>query len=90
MTDTLQIDTLQLSAFQHDPQYDYDRDLMRGSQNLLEWLSDVVSRWLFDTFDVVVSSDFVTWLLVMLGILVLPMSWNRAQRLIKRRSSSAR
>ena len=71
MTDTLQIDTLQLSAFQHDPQYDYDRELMGGSQNLLEWLSDVVSRWLFDTFDVVVSSDFVTWLLVMLGILVL-------------------
>ena len=71
MPDTLQIDTLQLSAFQHDPQFDYDRELMGGSQSLMEWITEVIGEWISDTFDVVVSSDFVTYLLVMLGFLVI-------------------
>lgn len=71
MPDTLQIDTLQLSAFQHDPQFDYDRELMGGSKSLMEWITEVIGEWISETFDVVVSSDFVTYLLVMLGFLVI-------------------
>ena len=71
MPDTLQIDTLQLSAFQHDPQFDYDRELMDGSQSLMEWITEVIGEWISETFDVVVSSEFVTYLLVMLGLLVI-------------------
>ena len=71
MPDTLQIDSVQLVAFQQDPHYDYDRELMGGSQNLLEWLSEVISEWIKDTFDVVLDNDFTYYLLIFIGVLVL-------------------
>ena len=68
--DTLQIDTLQLASFQNDPQYDYDRELMGGSQNLLEWLASVVNEWISETFDIVMDDEFTTYLLIIVGVLV--------------------
>jgi len=68
--DTLQIDTLQLASFRNDPQYDYDRELMGGSQNLLEWLASVVNEWISETFDIVMDDEFTTYLLIIVGVLV--------------------
>ena len=70
MSDTLQIDTLQLSAFQHNAQYDYDRELMGGSKSLMEWLSEVISEWMSDVFGVVVENDVTFYLLIVVGVLV--------------------
>jgi len=68
--DTLQIDSTQLVVFRNDARYDYDRELVGGSQNLLEWLAEVVSEWLNETFDVVLDSDVTYWALLILGALV--------------------
>ena len=71
MSDTLQLDSAQLVAFQQDPRYDYDRELMGGSQNLLEWISEVITKWINDTFNVVLDNDFTYYLLIFVGVLVL-------------------
>ena len=71
MSDTLQIDSVQLVAFQQDPRYDYDRELMGGSQNLLEWIADIINTWLRDTFNLMLDNDFTYYLLIFVGVLVL-------------------
>ena len=74
--DTLQLDSAQLAVFQHDSRFDYDRELVGGSQNLLEWLTTVISEWLEDTFNVLVDNDVVYYSLIVLGVLlVLFIAW---------------
>jgi hypothetical protein len=68
--DSLQLDSTQLAAFQQDPRYDYDRELVGGSQSLLEWLSSVISDWLSETFNVLMDNDAVYYTLVGVGILL--------------------
>ena len=74
--DSLQLDSAQLAVFQHDTRFDYDRELVGGSQNLLEWLTTVISEWLEETFNVLVDNDVVYYSLIGLGaLLVLFLSW---------------
>lgn len=74
--DTLQLDSAQLTVFQNDSRFDYDRELVGGSQNLLEWLTTVISEWLEETFNVLVDNDVVYYSLIGLGaLLVLFLSW---------------
>ena len=74
--DTLQLDSTQLAVFQHDSRFDYDRELVSGSQNLIEWLTTVISDWIEDTFNVLVDNDVVYYSLIGLGaLLVLFLSW---------------
>ncbi|MBO7139906.1 MAG: DUF4129 domain-containing protein [Prevotella sp.] len=74
--DTLQLDSAQLAVFQNDSRFDYDRELVGGSQNLLEWLTTVISEWLEETFNVLVDNDVVYYSLIGLGaLLVLFLSW---------------
>lgn len=74
--DTLQLDSTQLAVFQHDSRFNYDRELIGGSQNLLEWLTTVIREWLEDTFDVLVDNDVVYYSLIGLGVLlVLFIAW---------------
>ena len=74
--DTLQLDSTQLAVFQRDSRFDYDRELVGGSQNLLEWLTVVISEWLEETFNVLVDNDVVYYSLIGLGVLlVLFLSW---------------
>jgi hypothetical protein len=68
MSDSIQIDSAQLAAWQHDPRYAYDRELVGGSQNLLEWLSETISEWLKNTFDVVMDNNVVYYSLIFLGV----------------------
>lgn len=70
-TDTLTLDSVQIEAFKADPRYDYDRELVGGSQNMLEWLAEVVNEWISDTFNVVLDSDVTYWLLIVFGVLAL-------------------
>lgn len=69
--DTLQVDSTQLSVFQQDSRYDYDRELVGGSQDLLEWLASVVNEWINDTFDVVLDNDVTYYILIGVGILTI-------------------
>lgn len=74
--DTLQLDSAQLAVFQHDARYDYDRELVGGSQNLIEWLMSVISDWIEETFNVLVDNDVVYYSLIVLGgVLVLFIAW---------------
>lgn len=68
--DTLQIDSTQLAVFQNDTRYDYDRELVGGSQNFLEWLSSVIRDWFNETFNVLMDSDVVYYTLITLGCLL--------------------
>ena len=62
--------------FQHDSRFDYDRELVGGSQNLLEWLTSVISEWIEETFDVLVDNGVVYYSLIALGVLlVLFIAW---------------
>lgn len=70
MSDTLQLNTEVLTALQSDPQYDYDRELVGGGENLLEWLRRVIIEWLEDNLNMVVEEKVVNYVLIGIGVLV--------------------
>lgn len=75
-TDSLQLDSTRLDMFLQDEQYDYDRELIGGSQNLLQWIISTITRWFNDLFDTVISEDAMTYILIGGGILlVVFLSW---------------
>lgn len=69
--DTLQLDSTRLDLFRSDPRYDYDRELVGGSQSLLEWLSSVVQDWVEEMLGVALDNDVMNWILIVLGVLVI-------------------
>jgi len=85
MSDSLQIDSTQIADWQQDSRYDYDREIVGGSQNLLEWIASVISRWVNETFNTVLDNDVVYYTLVVLGTLLVFflawMLWRRRKRL---------
>lgn len=75
-SDTLHIDSAQIAVWQDDGRYDYDREIVGGSENLLEWLASLISRWLNKTFDTVLDDDVVYYVLVGLGVVaVMVVGW---------------
>jgi hypothetical protein len=85
VSDSLQIDSTQIAAWQADSRYDYDREIVGGSENLLEWIASVISRWVNETFNTVLDNDVVYYTLVVLGTLLALflawMLWRRRHRL---------
>ncbi|MBR1447140.1 MAG: DUF4129 domain-containing protein [Prevotella sp.] len=76
MSDSLQIDSTQIAAWQQDSRFDYDREIVGGSQNLLEWIASVISEWVNNTFNTVLDNDVVYYTLIVLGaLLVLFLLW---------------
>lgn len=74
--DTLHIDSTQIIAWQDDGRFDYDREIVGGSENLLEWIASVISRWLNKVFDTAIDNDVVYYALVALGgVLVVLLGW---------------
>ena len=71
MPDSLQLDTELLTALQSDSQYAYDRELIGGSESLLEWLQRVVKEWFSEYFGMILDDDVVTYILIGTGIVVL-------------------
>lgn len=75
-SDTLCVDSARIAVWQEDGRYDYDREIVGGNENLLEWIASVVSRWLNKTFGTVLSDDVVYYVLVVLGaVVVVALGW---------------
>lgn len=75
-SDTLCVDSARIAVWQEDGRYDYDREIVGGNENLLEWIASVVSRWLHKTFGTVLSDDVVYYVLVVLGaVVVVALGW---------------
>lgn len=68
--DTLACDTVRIAAFQSNPAYNYERDLLNPDINFLEWIVKWVMSWL----DKLLNHPFVqeySWLFWSLVILVI-------------------
>jgi len=70
MSDTLLIDSTRIAAWQDDGRYDYDREMVGGSQNLLDWIVSVITEWVNETFDVMMDNDVTYYTLLALGVLL--------------------
>ena len=75
-SDTLHIDSAQIVVWQNDSRYDYDREIVGGSQNLLEWIAALISQWVNDIFGTVLDNDVVYYALVVMGgLAVIGLGW---------------
>lgn len=88
MEDSLRLDSAQLAAFQQDPRYDYDRELVGGSQNFIEWLSTIISDWFEKTYNTLMDNEAVKFALVIVGLLVVAviawLVWKKGAKLFLR------
>ncbi len=66
--DTLVCDTARLAAWQTDPAYDYNRELLTPEVNLMEWLSGQVGKLLRSIFGNHFSPEYTTTILVCIAI----------------------
>ena len=71
MNDTLQIDSTLVNALSADNRYDYDRELVGGSQNLMEWVSSLLREWLLDNLGVAEDSKVTYYVFIVLGFLLI-------------------
>jgi len=69
--DTLQIDSMQVAMWQQDGRFDYNRELVGGSETLMQWLFRVVREWLNKTLGTVVDDNTVLWILLCVGVVVI-------------------
>lgn len=70
MLDSLQLNTERLTALQHDPQYDYDSEIVGGGESLLEWLRRVFIEWVEEHLDIMLNDDVANYILIGLGAVV--------------------
>ena len=86
--DSIVIDSTQLAVWRENPRYDYDRELVDGGQNLLEWFWETVTRWFFETFDTVLDNDVVACALIIAGVVLTGflawLIWKKNPRLFRR------
>lgn len=68
--DSLQLNSELLTALQHDPQYDYDSELVGGGESLLEWIRRALIEWVEEHLNMVLSDDVANFILIGLGIVV--------------------
>ena len=92
-SDTLQIDSAQIAVWQSDSRFDYDRELVGGSENLLQWLVRNVTDWLKEQLGVMIGSDVAYYSLLVVGGLALVfiayLVWRRRSPSFMRKSSDA-
>lgn len=69
--DTLRIDSAQVASWQADSRFDYDREIVGGSENVVQWLMRKINEWLSEQLGVVLDSDITYYTLIILGVLVL-------------------
>lgn len=83
MADTLRIDSAQVAAWQADSRFDYDREIVGGSENVLQWLTRQLVEWLDRQLGAAIDSDVVYYSLLVLGGLTLGfiayLVWRRRQ-----------
>lgn len=68
--DSLQLDSSLLTAMQKNPQYDYDRELIGGGENLLEWMRRVIIEWVNEYLGMVLDDDIANYILIGIGVVV--------------------
>ena len=83
MVDSLQIDSALVATWQADSRYDYDREIFEGRQSLMEYLGEVISRWLNDMLGTAIDSQAVYYALLVIGglavgVLAWLVWWRRA------------
>lgn len=90
-SDTLQIDSTQIAVWQSDSRFDYDRELVGGSENLLQWLMRRVTDWLEEQLGVMIGSDVAYYSLLVVGGLALGfiayLVWRRRSPAFMRKNS---
>lgn len=91
--DSLVIDSAQLAVWRGNPRYDYDRELVDGGQSLLDWLWDSVTRWFFTSFNNLLSNDYIVFMLIVVGALLMGfivwIVWKKNPRLFRRDENAA-
>ena len=71
MSDSLQIDTLQIAQWRSDQHFDYDRELYGGDEKLWDWIIAQMGRLFNDLFDTVIDNAATRWLLISAGAILL-------------------
>lgn len=71
MVDTLACDSVQIAALQHNPAYDYNRELVAQQQTLWDWLRGELLEWFNDLLGNSVASGVVDAVLFFIAIVVL-------------------
>lgn len=66
--DTLVCDTTRLAAWQADPVYDYNRELLAPEVNIMEWLSNQVGKLFKSVFGSHFAQEYTEVILICLGL----------------------
>lgn len=81
VSDTLHIDSAQIAAWQDDIGFDYNHEIVGDNENLLDWISITISRWVNETFETTFENEDVFNTLAWLGAgVVIAIGW----RLLKK------
>lgn len=70
-TDTLVCDTAQIAAWQSDPLYDYNRELIAPEINIMEWFSEQFGELMRKVFGSRFAEEYSALILICMAILIL-------------------
>ncbi|MBO1363440.1 DUF4129 domain-containing protein [Prevotella sp. A2931] len=88
LTDTLTCDTLLLHRFRTDEAYNYARELQAPDQNVLQWFTRLLDRWLHDVFSISSDTDLRVFIYIALALafvgLIGRLLWRHKLRLFSR------
>ena len=65
--DTLQLDSALIAQWKADGRYDYDREMVADSRNLLEWIMEWLEEFIRKAVNAATENDVVFYTLVVLG-----------------------
>lgn len=91
MSDTLVIDSVQITQWQSQRDFDYNRELVGDDMTFYEWLIQKIRELMGEIFGQMWNSTFGTMLLVLLALLVLGLIglylWRKHPGLFQRKDS---
>ena len=67
MSDTLQIDTLQVAQWRSDNRFDYERELMGGGESLWSWMVRNIREYFNKTLNTILDNEATNWILIAVG-----------------------
>ena len=68
--DTLVCDTARIAAWQQDPAFDYNRELIEPQQNILQWIIEMILGFFGKAIESALEKD-VSWYFIVLGCVAL-------------------
>ena len=76
VVDTLVCDTARIHAWQQDPAFDYNRELIEPQQNILQWLFELIMSFISEVINDAMRFDVSNYLMATLAIvLVVVVGW---------------